>query len=355
VSGGGASGASGSGGGGQAGTGGISTPGQIAAEGWRWLGRVDAASSTFAWSGSGLVATVSGTQIAVSLDNVGATLLQPVIDGVPTERILAASGRSEVTLAQGLTEGEHTVELYRETESMMGSTHFLGFTAGTVTGAPAYGGRLIEVIGDSISCGYGNLGSVVHPPWDSGCGYTVETQSAYQAYSAQLARLLGAEASIVCRSGWGMYRGGDGNTSSTLPSLFDRALGEQSSVTWGFQRQPEAVLINLGTNDSNTNAGGDPGVAFETSGIDFVATVRARYPRSWIFLTIGTMTGEPMLTTMNTHIANIVTAAGDPKVSALNLTTQDVSTTGCDFHPNVAEDTRIAGALADPIRVKLGW
>jgi hypothetical protein len=37
------------------------------------------------------------------------------------------------------------------------------------------------------------------------------------------------------------------------------------------------------------------------------------------------------------------------------MATQDSTSTGCDYHPNVAEDRVMASALATAIKAKLGW
>jgi hypothetical protein len=83
--------------------------------------------------------------------------------------------------------------------------------------------------------------------------------------------------------------------------------------------------------------------------------VREKYANAWIFLTIGSMTSDPMLTTMRTHLANVVTRFADAKVVTVNIDAQNSATTGCDFHPNAAEDQRIAGILKTALQAKLGW
>ena len=45
----------------------------------------------------------------------------------------------------------------------------------------------------------------------------------------------------------------------------------------------------------------------------------------------------------------------DAKVVRVDLDSQSLATTGCDYHPNVAEDGLMAGALTDAIKDKLGW
>jgi hypothetical protein len=332
-------------------------PSTVVPGGVRFLGRVDTSDPSaprFAWSGSGFVATVNGTKISVKLTSENSdAFYQPVVDGTPGTRFSIAAGTTATTvLGDGLPAGDHTVELYRESEGMYGDSVFLGFTDGMLKGAPAGSGRLIEVVGDSISAGYGNLGNEVHPPWDNTCTFSLDTQSAYQAYDMKLGRVLDAEVSIVARSGWGMYRDLSGSTSGNVPSVYGDTVGTNATPAWSFARKADAVLVDLGTNDS---APGDPGQPYEDAYVAFLKTVRGHYPDAWIFLTIGPMTSDPMLTTMRTHIANVVTTFGDPKVVKIDIPTQDASTTGCDYHPNVNEDQAMADALAPVIKSKLGW
>jgi lysophospholipase L1-like esterase len=327
--------------------------------GVRFVGRVDAsnpAAVKFAWSGTGVVATVQGTKISVRLQTEGTSTIfyQPVIDGTARTRFQVMSGSAQtVVLGDNLSSGEHRVELYRESEGNYGTSVYQGFVDGTVVGAPA-ATRLIEIVGDSISAGYGNLGNDVHPPWDVSCPFSLDTQSAYAAYGAVLARSLGADFSIIARSGWGIYRDLGGSTANVLPSIYGNTLGSQSTPAWNFQAQPDAVVINLGTNDSGGDMG-DPGQPYEDAYVAFLGTVRSKYPNAWIFLTIGSMTGEPLLTPMRAHLDSVVTRFGDAKVTHVTLDPADVSSTGCDYHPNVAEDRRIAETLKPVLQQKLGW
>jgi lysophospholipase L1-like esterase len=270
------------------------TTGSVTTGGLRWVGRVDATDGDavqFAWQGSGFLATVKGTTLTVKLQVEGSSTVyfQPVIDGTAGERFNVDPGDAvDVTLATGLTDTDHSVELYRETEGAYGVSTFLGFAAGTPSAdAPATNGRLIEVVGDSISAGYGNLGSELHPNGvaDPACHWTAENSSWYATYAAIAGRALGAEVSTIARSGWGISRDRDGGTN-VLPNVYENALGTDDPSPWSFERKPSVVVINLGTNDFNL---GDPGAAYETAYVDFIATVRSHYPDAFIFLTIGSM------------------------------------------------------------------
>lgn len=335
--------------------------------GVRWIGRVDvgnAAGPRFAWSGTGFVATVSGTTISVKLRTSGSSdpvFFQPVVDNMPLPRVSAASGDQTVTLASNLPNGDHVVELYRETEGRYGTTVFEGFTDGTLKAPPASPGRLIEVVGDSISAGYGNLGSEQHPNGgadpDGGCRFSTQTESAYATYGALAARTLGADPSLIAVSGWGIYRDNNNSTSNVLPAVYPDELGLVGSPTWSFQPEPQAVIINLGTNDF---ARGDPGqTQFEGAYSAFIATVRGKYPDAWIFCTVGPLLYGTGLATATGYIQAVVSnaqAAGDMKVKYLDFGLQNTSMgTGCDYHPNTIEHQAMATKLVAALRAALRW
>jgi lysophospholipase L1-like esterase len=336
----------------------------------RWVGRVDASDPNavkFAWQGAGFVANVQGTTIAVKLRTEGTdtVFFQPVIDGKPATRFEVKSGSDRtLTLGSGLAAGNHVVELYRETEGMYGVSTFLGLTSGALMAPPASSGRLIEVVGDSISAGYGNLGSEPHPAPDwaasPACHWTAANSSWYQTYASVAGHKLDAEVSTIARSGWGMYRDGDGNTSGVLSALYDHALGTAAQPSFNFQPKASAVVINLGTNDW---AKGDPGKPYEDAYVAFLEHVRSDYPNAFIFLTIGSMLSDPSLGQVKTRLQAVVAAraaAGDDKIVTFDLGTQPLGAngevpTGCDWHPNAADHARMAGILETQLKAKLGW
>jgi lysophospholipase L1-like esterase len=328
----------------------------------RWIGRAapsgqaSGALGKFAWSGSGFAATLTGSKISVSLQTEGSTssaFLQPVVDGTAGTRFQVMTGAPQtVVLGTGLSPGPHTVEVYRESEGMYGDDILLGFPDGTLGVPPPGKQRLIEIVGDSISAGYGNLGSETHPPWTNTCTFSLDTEAAYQSYGAILGRSLDAEVSIIARSGWGLYRDLNNDTSNVVPSVYANTLGTQASPAWSFAPQPDAVIVNLGTNDS---AMGDPGQPFEDAYVAFLRTVRSRYPSAWIFLTIGPMTADPPLSAMRTHLDDVAATLGDPRVTTVDVAEQNTATTGCDYHPNVAEDQAMAATLATAIKSRLSW
>jgi hypothetical protein len=374
ASGGGASGSGGSNGG-SGGATGTGAAGATAAggaggvkSGVRWVGRVDASNpdaAVFAWQGAGFVATVNGATIAVKLRTEGTdtVFFQPVIDGKTATRFEVKSGSDQtVTLGSGLSSGDHVVELYRDTEGMYGKSTFLGFTSGTPRAAPTSSGRLVEVVGDSISAGYGDLGSEPHPNFmaNPACSWSAANSTWYLTYAALAGHSLNAEVSTIARSGWGIVRDANGDMGNVLPSVYGDTVGTMSTPAWPFTRKANVVVVNLGTNDF---AKGDPGTPYEAAYVDFLKVVRSHYPDAWLFLTIGSMLGDPALGQAKGHLAAVVKArtdGGDTKITTFDFGTQNLGAdgtvpTGCNWHPSAAEHQRMAGILKAQLQQKLGW
>jgi lysophospholipase L1-like esterase len=335
----------------------VPPPAGVLAAGARWIGRVDTTSDAvhprFSWSGSGFVARFDGTSLAADLTVTGAaSIFKTVVDGTPQPPFTSGQGAGSYMLASNLAAGVHTVELYRQTEGPQGETRLMKLTTdGTLMDPPAGASRLIEVIGDSITCGYGNLGTLS----DTDC---FPTESHWDTYAAIAGRALGAEVSTIAASGRGIVRNYAGDTAGTMPMLYPRAVTNLGSPLWDFHVEPQAVVINLGTNDIS-NSKGDPGTAFRDTYRGLLETIRAEYPHTYIVCIIAPLLNGGDLSTISGHITAAVdarVAAGDSKVeffSAIPPQTSDKY--ACQYHPNVAENQMMADLLVTELKAKLGW
>jgi lysophospholipase L1-like esterase len=332
----------------------------VFAGGVRWLGRVDVGNPRqprFSWSGAGFVARFSGTSLTVDLTVSGAAqIFKAVVDGAAEPAFTMPSGPGTHALATGLPAGIHTIELYRQTEGPQGETRLDDVTVGggALVDPPAASDRLIEVIGDSITCGYGNLGTNA----DLDATECFTTESHWDTYAAVAARALGAELSTIAASGRGIIRNYDGDTGGTMPMIYDRVLTNAATPTWDFKVAPQAVVINLGTNDISNNKG-DPGTAFRDSYTTLLATVRARYPGAYIVCLVAPLLNGGELSTILGHIRAAVgsrVAAGDTRVELFDMIQPQTSDKfACQYHPNIAENMLMAGQLEAELRAKLGW
>jgi lysophospholipase L1-like esterase len=292
----------------------------------------------FAWTYSGFWARLSGKALDLAVAGSSDIRFRVVIDGTPGVIFKSTGGAETVHVAHDLTTGEHDVEVFRDSEALFGDSQFAGFTPGSgaalVLSLPKTHRRL-EVIGDSISAGYGN----------EGCPFSTDTQNGYLTYGAIAARAVNAEPHIIAWSGIGMYRNYDGATTDTMPDRYGTSLAYDAASTWDYAAWiPDAIVINLGTNDFSS---GDPGQPFVTSYVSFVERLRGYYPNA-LFLCVS-MTDSGFDSTLD----SIVTAIDDVEVKKLTLTVP--AWAGCDGHPDLAADANMADQLATRLRSELGW
>lgn len=107
--------------------------------------------------------TVKVTFNASSLitDADGGCYFTVIVDGVKKARDflkLTATGDTTVTIAEDLTAGKHTFEIYRQTEIERATVGIKSITLkGAFYNAPKNNDMYIEFVGDSITTAYGNL------------------------------------------------------------------------------------------------------------------------------------------------------------------------------------------------------
>lgn len=329
----------------------------VAAPALRFIGRVDtsdAAGARFAWSGTGVVANFSGSSVSVRLN--GGQQYTVLVDGVLQPKLVSTGGLD--SLASGLAEGPHQVELYRRTEANQGEAQLLGFdfAGGQLLAPPPAAERRIELVGDSISAGYGNEGA------DMNCPFTPETENHYLTYGALAARELRAELSTVAWSGKGVvcnYGDDAASCSEPMPTYYDRILPARANSAWDFSAwQPQAVVVNLGTNDFSTAS--DPTEQqFEQAYGALLERIRDAYPDALILATVAPMLSGADLATARTYITDVVrarTQAGDAKIKSLELApTSAANGYGCSWHPSLRTHQIMAEALTSQLRAELGW
>lgn len=324
----------------------------------RYVGRVDnsdPAAVRLAWSGTGAIARFSGTQVGVKIRT--AHQFTAVVDGVVRVPKLTPNAGT-TPIANGLTDGVHIVEIYRRPEANQGEAVFLGFDFGTgqLLAPPPAPERRIEMIGDSISCGYGDEGA------DQTCTFSADTENHYVTYEAITARDLGAELVTIAWSGKGVVcnYGDDANSCvDPLPVFYDRTLPQRPTSPWNFGAwQPQVVVINLGTNDFSTAM--DPSQAdFEAGYKAFLAHIRGNYPNALILCTVAPLLNGSDLATTKSYIAEVVqqmNTAGDSKVKAFDIAPTDPADGyGCDYHPSQKTHAKMATQLTAEIKADLGW
>jgi len=311
----------------------------------------DPAGPRCSWSASMVRVKFSGPALDVDLAESNGTRDQyeVVVDGQPTAVLIAQDGPHTYRVFNG-GPGDHYLALVKRTEAFCGIGQIRGFDLpadGKLLDLGRAPRRGIEVIGDSISCGYGNEGK------DQNEHYEPSTENAYLTYGAIAARGLGAQYACIAWSGKKMW------PDNTIPEIYDRTLPTENDSRWDFSRwKPDVVVINLGTNDWGKGAPDEAGwtAAYEA----FISHLRANYPQALIYCATSPMMGGSSFDTERSYLTKIVgdkNASGDKRVKLLVIPTQDMTKDGLgsDWHPDVATHKKDAVFLEAAIEQDLGW
>lgn len=302
-----------------------------------------------AWPASAVSLHFRGTALNVRLSDTNNDEYQVVLDGKPSSVLVTRDGAHLYPVFAGTSAGTHTVTLVKRTEAFFGTTQFLGFQinqGGKLLPIPKRKPRRLEVIGDSISCGYGNEAKDQHERFSSA------TENAYFAYGAVAARTVGAEYTCIAWSGRTMW------PKNTMGEIYDLALPLDPGSHWDFSKEtPEAVLINLSTNDFS---GAAPDKTGWTEGYKtFLARVRKNYPQAVIYCATSPMLGGETSKIAQDYLTQIVSdenATGDKNIRLMLFETQDSKNGfGADWHPSLKTDALMAEKLATRLESDLGW
>lgn len=336
---------------GQSGTAGQGGMAPMLEPGIRWLGRVEktAIGARFSWPGTGFTARFNGTGGKLSIKTNQVDYFQLIVDG-SVKLLTTQAGTHDYDLAQNLAAGEHTVTLWRRTESNAGIVEVSNVTfQGELLSPPPPSSKRLEVVGDSISVGFGNECKTIDET------FAYATENNYLSYEAITARDLGAELFTMAWSGVGMWRDVGGGTDVEMPEFYLRAIGNAGESRWDFSGYtPGAVLVLLGTNDF---AKGDPGAPFVTAYKTFVTDVRGRYPLARIYLAHSPMLSGERGTALAAYLEQVKSAraaAGDTNLGIVAFKPPAADGWGCG-HPNTATHAVMAELLKQTLKQDLGW
>lgn len=320
---------------------------------YRIVGRVDArdpAAPRFSWPGTAILSRFRGTRLVAKLrDARGKNHFQVVIDGEPRGVVALDADKDEYVVADGLPTGEHTVGLFKRTEAEVGAVTLLGLTTdGTFLPPPPPAPRRIELVGDSITAGYGTEGK------GPLCPFKPEQESEFDAYGAIAARALGAERITLAWSG---------RTIGQLAAVYEKVMPmdpESPRADTSFDAQ--LVVVNLGTNNF---AIGDPGeLGWHKAYATLVEKIRAAHPKALILLVLGPMLtdayplGRKSLTKARMYMRATFAKlhATDERIELLELPEQKHSDgLGCNFHPSKKTHAMMADRLVAFAKERLGW
>lgn len=273
-------------------------------------------------------------------------------------------GKHTYTIARNLSNGFHSIKIFKRSEANCGMITFFGLALESEKGihSPAHYTRNLFFIGDSITAGYGNDRDITGLPES---GFDSFYQNHYNAYGAIAARNMNSNYQTVCYSGIGVVRGSSGDTRYNMPDFY-RQINYGSKTRWNPNDYiPDVIVINLGTNDYNSE--NDYRILddklFQETYTRFVQEIRDDYPNAQIICAVGCMItndwppGKRAKNRLRKTVLKMVkqfNKSGDAKVHYMELTVSQPSN-GDNYHPNTPNHIEMAKSVEILCRKIMGW
>lgn len=236
----------------------------------------------------------------------------------------------------------------------------------TLSAPPERPERRLEFIGDSITCGFGNLASSVldkvkclTPTSGGWVGY----EDFGLSWPSLVSREFNAEMHTECISQIGITRNGDTAAKTTLFNMshyLHRTLPTVTDATseWDYNAwAPDLAVVNLGTNDYDLAqiVHAQPSAEFFESEytsflVDYVSRYGSRLPA--MLVACGPMT-KVQCPYVAKVVENVQVAFPALKVKYLELTLPKLN--GCMFHPDVDGDVLLQKQISSAIGSTTGW
>ncbi len=281
-----------------------------------YLGRTAAENGTrvFRNTATGFEVTFFGKTLTADFAVDGTTAIAVFVDGEgdaeENKRLLEKHG--SCVLAEFEQAGLHTVRVQKISEESISVLSLRSLTVkegGLVEGEKVERIK-IEVYGDSITCGYGNM-----RPDAANDGLFATTQNGLKTYAALAAARLDADYRVFARSGIGLYTNPHG-LAYHMTDVYNRISPmSPASDKWDMQANaPDVVIINLGTNDAGANATNSPQAYnandFKQACIAFVKTLYEAYGNEDIIFVLCTGMMVKNVTTPTAEAATILQSEG---------------------------------------------
>lgn len=322
----------------------------------RYEGRVGFDEPTVAkiyWAGSSIAIRFKGTELkAILKDERGHNYYNVIIDNDSIHMLKPATVKTAYTLASGLSEGEHTVQLFKRTDGKAGMTLFYGFELPTDTkllDLPRKK-RTIEFYGNSITVGSG-ISEGKFPGGD---------ENNYLSYAAVTARHFNAGYTCIARSGIGLMVSW---FSLTMAEMYSRLNPDDSASKWNFKKNiPDLVVVNLLQND-NALVGMPEDEQFKKrfgntaptaeyiikTYSRFIESIRDYYPKANIVCALGNMDAVKPGSPWPGYIEKAVELLQDKKIHTYFFPY------GNEEHPDVKAQQAMAEGLIQFIERTIKW
>ena len=294
------------------------------------------------------------------------------INGALISRMRLEKGENKICLFRGFdTNALRNVKVLRDSQPFGNNSECLRFvsldTDGELFDVDEPKLRL-EFYGDSISSGEGTVG--MRRDYDFCTTYI----SAYNSYPRMLSRSLFADIQVMSQCGWGVVSSWDNNPNCSVPAKFfevcsaiDKTApnGGAAYEPYDFAKfNPDAVIINLGTNDNT--AFGQPaktlsdGTSFKQDKqkpedlrrfIDaakaFLKNIRAKRENAAIIWAFGIIRADFAADLIKQAVDEYVSESGDNNTYYLPFTAMGENDFGSRSHPGIPAHKRAADEITE--------
>nr|WP_288978156.1 SGNH/GDSL hydrolase family protein [uncultured Blautia sp.] len=262
------------------------------------------------------------------------------------------------------TSETHRITIRKVTENLKGKIGVKGFLGdGGIKKVPGTKKIQIEFIGDSITCGFGNMTD------DRDRAFYAADENGWMSHAAVAGRILEAEVHMISCSGISLTAGIDKKSwdfqdmSTIYPytdCLLQQYFGDEEMVPWDFASHPsDVIVVNLGTNDAAAiNLCGDIRKGtdlFENEYYDFLELLRKKNGKdSWIICALGPL---------DYYLYDIIEKAAnryaedkdDNKIRCFKyMKVRAGEGYGACSHPSLATQKRMGQEIAEYIRTLTG-
>lgn len=312
-------------------------------------------SVSYDWTGVYLQTDFTGGYFAIEVSEAGSSWHNLFIDGKWVRKLqITGNTQQRIVLAEKMGKGVHRLRLQKCTEGQYGCTtiHQVVVAKGATLQPVGCKERMIEVYGDSYTCGYGTESMKANDP------FRLETENCDKAYGCIIARYFDADYVLTAHSGQGMVRNwadpkqiSDINMSTRYTRVFD----DHGTQPYPFDRyHPQLVIINLGTNDFSPVAI-PTDEQYTNAYLKMIETVKSRYPGVKILCVTPHSASRYLQASLQLLKERV---AGITDVHMANPLTDMVTVEhdmGADWHPNYQGQRKIAMSLIPQISAIMDW
>ena len=283
------------------------------------------------------------------------------VDGEKIVDECMTENEKTITLFDSAEAKTAVVRVIKLSEAPMSLVAIKEIVADKITPTPEKKLR-IEIIGDSITCGYGvdAKGELED--------FTTATEDVTRAYSYKTVTALDADYSFVSYSGHGIISGytGEGIKKETelVPPYYESfafSRGGTDSFTafdhkWDFSRfVPDLVIINLGTNDASYCLDKEDRINEYIAEYEkFLGVVRSHNKNAVILCILGLM-GQRLCPAVEKTVENYRKNSGDTKIYSHRINDQNPENGyGANYHPTEKSHSIATDELLPKIKEIMG-